>query len=337
MAAPDAASPVMDFARRVDRYLRHRDGLHWPEALFWLALVVVPLLAPARSGFGAQVLVMMLFALSIDLATGYAGVVTLGHAAFFGIGAYAAGLLSAKLGWHEPISGLLVATLVSAVAGALAGAVLLRYRELTLLMLTLALAALLYELANTASEITGGFDGLIGIEIDPIFGRFEWDLDGVTGYYYALGVLFVGFVLLRLATMSPFGQALFGLRENTLRMHALGAPVFSYLLSSFTLSAALAGAAGAVFTQISSFVTMQVLGFDQSAGVVTMVILGGTGRLYGALIGCIVYMLSGDQLAKLSPAYWQFGVGVLLVAVVLLLPDGLMGLVDRLRNRLRKA
>jgi branched-chain amino acid transport system permease protein len=314
-----------------DAFLRRRDEPHRAEAGLWLLALAVPIALPEHAAFGAQVLIMMLFALSLDFILGYAGVLTLGHAAYFGVGAYVGGLLSARLGWHEPLSGLLAAGVVAGVFGALSGWLLLRYRDLTLLMLTLAVSTTLFELANTWSGLTGGYDGLMGIQMAPVLGLFEWDISGVTGYGYALAVLLLCFLALRRVTVSPFGQALRGIRENTLRMRAIGAPILGHLIVAYSISAVVAGIAGGLFAQTNGFITMDVLGFERSAAVLTVLILGGTGRLYGALFGALVYMLAADWLAKLSPVYWEFGVGLLLVVIVLLCPDGLLGVVDRLR------
>jgi branched-chain amino acid transport system permease protein len=333
LAGPESA-PAR--ARSVaEAFLRRRDDPRPVEAVFWVLALAVPFVWPEHAAFGAQVLIVMLFALSLDFVLGYAGVLTLGHAAYFGVGAYVAGLLSAKLGWHEPLSGLLAAGVTAGVFGLLSGWLLLRYRDLTLLMLTLAVSTTLFELANTWSSLTGGFDGLMGIQIAPVLGVFEWDIAGVTGYGYALVVLFLGFVVLYRITVSPFGQALRGIRENTLRMRAIGAPILGHLVLAYGISAAIAGIAGALYAQTSNFITMEVLGFERSAAVLTVLILGGTGRLYGALFGALVYMLAADRLAKLSPVYWEFGVGLLLVVVVLLCPDGLLGIFDRVKAALR--
>jgi branched-chain amino acid transport system permease protein len=330
--ASNLTAPTESGALAADAFLRARDDLRAVECLPWLAAAAVPVLFPQECAFGTQVLIMMLFALSLDFILGYAGIVTLGHAAYFGLGAYAAGLLSARLGWHEPISGLLAAGLVGAVAGAVSGAILLRYRDLTLLMLTLAFSTTLYELANTWSNITGGYDGLIGIRMDPLLGVFDWDLSGVTSYCYALACLLLCFLVLRRITVSPFGQALRGIRENKARMQAIGTPVLGHLTLAYTISAALAGIAGGLLAQANTFLTMQVLSFDNSAAVLTMLVLGGTGRLYGALLGALVYTLAADRLARFSPEYWEFGVGVLLVLVVLFCPGGVFGIIDQLRR-----
>lgn len=330
VTAPATSDALRDAARR---FLRARDDIKIAESIPWLIALAVPLLVPDECAFGTQVLVMILFALSLDFILGYAGIITLGHAAYFGLGAYVAGLLSARLGWHEPISGLIAAGFVAGVAGAALGWILLRYRDLTLLMLTLAVSTILYELANTWPNLTGGFDGLTGISMDPVVGLFDWDLSGVTSYCYALAVLMVSFFALRRIVVSPFGQALCGIRENAARMRAVGAPVLGSLTLGYAISAALAGIAGGLLAQANSFITMDVLSFDKSAAVLTMLVLGGAGRLYGALIGAVIYMLAADRLARLSPEYWEFGVGLLLVLVVLFCPSGLLGIVDQARLR----
>jgi branched-chain amino acid transport system permease protein len=318
------------------RFLRQRDGVRPVEALPWLAALAFPLLFQDYALLGTHVLIMMLFALSLDLIVGYAGVATLGHAVYFGVGAYAAGLLSARLGWHEPVSGLLAAGAAAGAFGLLTGALLLRYQHLALIMLTLVLATMMAELANAWSSLTGGWDGLMGIKLAPLLGRFEWDLRGTTSYGYALAVLAAAFWWLRFLRATPFMQGLLGVRENRLRMRAIGTPVTAHLLLAFTLSASLAGLAGGLFAQANAFITIEVLGFERSAAVLTMLILGGVGRLYGGLAGALVFIVAADSLAKMNPVYWEFGIGLLLVLVVLLYPNGLLGAADALRARLRR-
>ncbi len=317
-------------------YLAGRDRLRPAELLFWLPVFAVPLVAPEHSALGANILVMMLFALSLDFILGYAGILTLGHAAYFGVGAYTAGLLSAKLGWHEPLTALAAAGVLGALFGALTGAVLLRYQGLTLLMLTLAVATMLFELANTFSDFTGGFDGLTGMAVKPLLGLFAWDLYGITGYYYAFVLLLVCYAALRRITAAPFGLTLVGMRENPLRLRAIGSPLLKHAVVAYAISCGIAGLAGALFAQSGGFITMEVLSFERSAVVLTMLILGGTGRLYGAFAGALVYMIAVDRLAKLNPVYWEFGVGLLLVIVVLACPDGLLGLYKRVRHALAR-
>ena len=311
-------------------YLRSRQRVRLVEALPWLVGLAIFWLFPEYLAFGAQVLIIILFALSLDLLLGYTGVVTLGHAAFFGTGAYAAGMASAHWGWSEPLSALLLAGISAGLLGLLAGLVLMRYHGLPLLMLTLATAILLQELANVNAHITGGFDGLLGISFDPLFGQFDYDLWGRTHYLYTLSVLFVMFCGLRLLVYSPFGQSLRGIRENAKRMNAIGAPVYWRLVTVYTLAAVIAGVAGGLFAQVNAFVTLDVLGFQRSGTVLIMLVLGGTGRLYGAFWGVILFMVLEDQLARLSPEFWEFGVGLLLVLIVLFGRGGVLGLWDRL-------
>jgi branched-chain amino acid transport system permease protein len=285
-------------------------------------------LFPDRLTFGGQVLIMVMFALSLDLILGYAGIVTLGHAAFFGIGAYTAGLLMARVGYNEPISTLFAAAAMAALVGFVSGWFLLRYRGLTLLMLTLATAIMLQEAGNLRSDLSGGYDGLPGLTVAPLLGRFEYDLYGHVNYLYVLGVLAVIFFFVRRIVYSPFGQALTGIRENVRRMHAIGSPVHRRLVTVYTIAAAIAGVAGALFTQTNAYVTLTVFDFDVSAKVMVMLILGGTGRLYGAFIGAAVYMILEDYFSKMSPTFWQFGIGLLLVLAVLFARRGLVGLFE---------
>jgi branched-chain amino acid transport system permease protein len=328
MAAIDAPTAPVDPHARARAFLarRHHFGI-W-EALPWLLAIAAFFLFPDRMTFGSQVLLMVLFALSLDLILGFAGIVSLGHAAFFGVGAYTAALLTQRWGWEEPISGLVVAGAVAGVAGAASGWLLLRYRGLTLLVLTLATTIMLQELGNLLKDITGGYDGLPGLTYTPLLGLFDYDLYGHVNYLYALAVLFVLFMAVRMIVYSPFGQTLAGIRENVARMHAVGSPVHLRLVTVYTIAAAIAGVAGALFTQTNAYVTLGVFDFDNSAGVMVMLILGGAGRLYGAFVGAVIYMVLQDFLSKVSPQYWQFAVGLLLVLTVLFARRGLLGLIE---------
>jgi branched-chain amino acid transport system permease protein len=323
----DGASASAARARALE-FMGRRHRFHLGEALPWILIIAAFFLFPDRVTFGTQVLIAIMFTLSLDLILGYAGIVTLGHAAFFGIGAYTVALLSARLHWGEPISALLAGALLAALAGFISGWFLLRYRGLTLLMLTLATAILVQELGNYRSDITGGYDGVPGMEIWPLLGLFENDLFGRTYYIYVAVLLLLIFYVIRRIVYSPFGQALTGIRENVRRMHAIGSPVHRRLVASYTLAAAIAGAAGALFAQSTAYATLGVFDFDNSAKVMVMLILGGAGRLYGAFVGAPIYMILEDNLAKLSPAFWQFGIGLLLVLTVLFARRGLLGLAE---------
>ena len=301
------------------------------EALPWAAALAAFVMFPSYLPLGSQILATILFALSADLVLGYAGIVTLGHAAFFGTGAYTAGILAAH-GWGEPITGLLAGALAAALVGAASGLIVLRATGLPLLMQTLVVATLLYEVANKASSITGGDDGLQGMVVWPIFGIFRFDLFGRTAYIYCLVVLFGCWWLARRLVHSPFGRSLTGIRENVLRMHAVGAPVFRRRLVIYTISAAFAGTAGALIAQTTQFVGLSSLSLDRSGGALIMLIIGGVGRLYGAFVGVPLYMIAQDRFSTLEPAYWYFWVGLLMVIVVLFGRGGVLGLFDRLRR-----
>jgi branched-chain amino acid transport system permease protein len=323
-APPISTSTVVEaFARR------HR--LRWPEALPWIVAVGAFFVFPDYLALGAQVLATVLFGLSLDLILGYAGIVTLGHAAFFGTGAYTAGLLAAH-GWGEPLSGLVAAAIVAAAVGFASGAVVLRTRGLSLLMVTLVVATMLYEGANKATPITGGADGLSGMNVWPVLG-FHFDLFGKTAYWYCLGVLFLCWLVARAIVHSPFGRSLTGIRESEQRMHAIGSPVYWRRLTIYTISAAMAGVAGALIAETTAFVGLGVLSFDRSGAILIMLILGGVGRLYGAFIGVPLYMILQDRFAEVDPVYWYFWIGLVLVLVVVFAPGGAFGLYDRIARR----
>jgi branched-chain amino acid transport system permease protein len=317
----------------VDTLIR-RHRLRAIELLPWLLAIGAYFAFSDYLALGSQILIMILFALSLDLVLGYAGIVTLGQSAFFGVGAYAAGIYAAHVS-GEPLSGLLVGAVAAAVVGLASGLVILRTQGLTLLMLTLAVTALLAELANKASFITGGADGLQGVDINPILGVFSFDLYSRTAYIYCLVVLFLGWLFVRRLVHSSFGRSLVGIRENTVRMHAIGSPVRRRLVTIYTISAALAGVAGALLAQTTQFVGLTVLGFERSGEIVVMLVFGGIGRLYGAFIGATVYMIAQDTLAKLQPEFWYFWIGLLLVLIVMFARGGLLGLIDKAIRRFR--
>ena len=285
------------------------------EALFWLLPVAAFFLFPDHRVLGSQVLIAALLALSLDLVLGYAGIVSLGHAAFFGCGAYVAGLLAAKAGWTEPMSALAIAVVASAALGAVTSVLVVRGTDLTRLVVTLGVALLLYEGANRAAALTGGVDGL-SLPEGAILGM-RFDLGGRVAYAYSFVVLLVAFLFARRLGASPFGLSLRAIRENGERMSAIGAPVRLRLVAVYTIAAGMAGAAGALLAQTTQFVGIDTLAFHRSADVLIMLALGGVGRLYGALIGATVFMVAQDLLAGLDPVYWQFWLGLLLVIVVL--------------------
>ena len=312
-------------AHGVDLGLLSRES-HWQPAefVFWLLPVLGWFAFPENLSLLTQIAIIALFALSLDLILGYAGIVSLGHAAFFGLGAYAAGLL-AKNGLGDPLLGLAAAVALSAAAGFITSFLVLRGSDLTRLMVTLGVSLMLYEAANKLTAFTGGVDGLQGVEMKPLLGHFSFDIYGRTGYIYCLAVLFILFWIARRVVHSPFGLELTGIRQNALRMPALGVPVNRRLVAIYTIGAGYAGVAGALLTQTTQFVSIDVLSFPRSAELLLILVLGGTGSLYGAMLGTIVFMVAHYLLADINPQYWQFWLGLLLVLVVLFAREGIMG------------
>ncbi len=319
--APDAVAQLAT---------RHR--LHWAEALPWIVAIAGYFVFPGYLALGAQILASIIYGLSIDLALGYGGIVTLGQAAFFGTGAYTAGLLAAH-GVGAPLVGLAAAALAAAAVGAMSGVFVLRVRGLAQLMATLMVAVMLQSAADKASSITGGADGLQNMAVGPVLGRFAFDLYGRTAYLYALAVLFLCWAAMRTLVHAPFGRSLVGMRENEARMHAIGAPVFRRRLTAYAISAALAGVSGALYAQSTGFVAPDSLGFDRSGNILVMLLLGGVGRLYGAFVGVPLFMIAQDRLSDLDPAYWYFWIGLLLVLMVRFARGGILGVVARLRGQ----
>jgi branched-chain amino acid transport system permease protein len=308
------------------------DRWTWLEIAFWLLPVIAFFAFPNYRVLGSQVLIVGLFAVSLDLILGYAGIVSLGHAAFFGIGAYTAGLLAVH-GWHEPISGLVAAAIVAAIVGYLVSFLVVRGGDLTRLMVTLGIGLMLWEAANKAAFVTGGVDGLSGVTIAPILGVFGFDIGGRTAFVYALVVVFAVFVVVRRIIHSPFGLGLRGIREGGRRMPAIGAPVAKRLRVIFTIAASVAGIAGALIAQTTQFVGIDTLGFPRSAELLIMLVLGGAGRLYGGLVGAAIFIVAQDYLSGIDPVYWQFWIGFFLVVIVLFAHGGILGGLDALRAR----
>jgi branched-chain amino acid transport system permease protein len=328
MSTPDLAAHPAALA------LASRHRLRLWEPLPWILALAFYFAFPTYLGFGTDLLVTILFALSLDLALGYAGIVTLGHAAFFGAGAYTVGMLAHHGIWNEPITSLVIAAVVAGLVGLASGLVLLRTTGLTLLMLTLCTMALLEEAANMGERYTGGFDGLPNLPIPPVFGIFEFNpLYPNVQYLYVLAVLFVCFLFVRTLVYSPFGQSLTGIRENMLRMHAVGAPVRWRLVACYTISAALAGIAGGLWTQANSYVNLTSLGLDRAATVLIILVLGGYGRLYGAFVGAVAYMALSHFLARVYPTAWQLGLGLLLMLIALFARNGIIGMWDSIMRR----
>jgi branched-chain amino acid transport system permease protein len=290
---------------------------HWSEIVFWCLALSCAFLFPSRFLIMTDIVRLALFALSLDLILGYAGIVSLGHAAFFGVGAYSAGLLALHGIITEPVLALVLAGLAATVVGFVTSFLVIRGVDLTRLMVTLGIALLLEALGERFSNITGGTDGLQGIEMAPVLGLFTFDMFGKVGFFYALAVLFVLFLLARRIVHSPFGLSLRAIKNNPLRAAAVGVPVNRRLIAVYTLASFYAGIAGALFTQTTQLASLDVFAFERSADLMLVLVIGGTGYLYGGLIGAVVFRMLQEFFSTITPQYWQFWIGLVLVVIVL--------------------
>src|SRR6202161_2433305 len=290
---------------------------HWSEIAFWLLVLASAFLFASRYLIMTDIVRLALFALSLDLILGYAGIVSLGHAAFFGVGAYGAGLIAVHGLITEPVIALVAAGLIAAALGFLTSFLVIRGVDLTRLMVTLGIALLLEALAEKFSDITGGTDGLQGIEMQPILGLFAFDMFGKVGFFYVLIVLFVLFLLARRIVHSPFGLSLRAIRNNPLRAAAIGVPINRRLIAVYTLAAFYAGIAGALFTQTTALASLDVFSFERSADLLLVLVIGGPAYLYGGLIGAVVFRMLQEFFSNITPQYWQFWIGLVLVVIVL--------------------
>ncbi len=307
-----------DLETETTRYLRARARFGPLEIVFWVVAFSTIWLLPTRHLILTETVIWGLFALSLDLILGYAGIISLGHAAFFGVGAYSAGLLAKYEIINEPTVALLASALAAAALGFATSFLVLRGSDLTRLMVTLGVALVCFELANRYGDITGGADGLQGVTVAPIFGMYRFDMFGKTAYIYCLIVLFLLFMLARRIVNSPFGLSLKAIKGNPLRSGAVGIAVNWRLVAVYTLSAGYAGVAGGLLAQTQAFASLSMLSLERSADALLILIIGGTGYLYGGILGALIYRLLQDYLSDLTARYWQFWIGLLLVAIVII-------------------
>jgi branched-chain amino acid transport system permease protein len=308
-------SPLIE---QVTHHLATRARWGAMEVVFWLAALASIFLLPSRHLILTEIAWLALFALSLDLILGYAGIISLGHAAFFGLGSYVAALLAKHAIINEPVLALLAAGLAAGVLGFATSFLVLRGSDLTRLMVTLGVALIMREIANQIPEITGGADGLQGVTVAPILGTFHFDIFGQVAYAYCLIVLFVFFLLARRIVYSPFGLSLRAVKGNPLRSSLIGISVDARLIAVYTLAAFYAGVAGALLAQTTAFASLDVFSFERSADLLLVLIIGGAGYLYGGLIGAVIFKLMQDWIANLTPQYWQFWIGLVLVVIVLI-------------------
>lgn len=298
--------------------------------------IAVPWLAADHLLLFTHILIMGLFALSLDLVLGVAGLVSLGHAAFFGVGAYAAGLLSKHL-TPDPVLGLILASAIAGLAGLLSSPLVVRGSDLSRLMVTLGFSLLLYETANRAGALTGGADGLQGIAMGPVLGLWTFDMYGRAGYLYVLAVVLLVLLLTRVILRSELGVSLRAIHDQARRTTAMGINVPARLSGIYFLAAALAGTAGALLAQTTQFVGLDIFSFSKSAEILVILIVGGVGLRWGGFAGAAVYLLLHEKLSAMAPQYWNFWLGLLLILLVLFVPNGVLGGLSALHQRFAPA
>nr|CAD6601508.1 branched-chain amino acid ABC transporter permease [Rhizobium sp. TCK] len=326
--------PVLG-SEQAQSLMRQRSRIRFYEVVVWLAAVIAIFVLPSKMLILTEIAILALFAVSLDLVLGFAGIVSLGHTAFFGVGAYVAGLV-ARHYYAEPVVGLVVAGLASGLLGYATSFLILRGSDLTRLMTTLGIALMLAEAANQLGWLTGGADGLSGFSLGPILGMFEFDLWGRNGYIYCLVVLFIATMIARRIAFSPFGLSLKAIKANPVRAAMVGVPARRRIILVYTIAAIMAGFAGALLTQTTSFVSPDVLAFHRSADVLLVLVIGGTGYLYGGIFGAIAFTLLRDWLSVVTPQYWMFWIGLLLIILVLVGRNRLSDWISFLPERLSR-
>jgi branched-chain amino acid transport system permease protein len=322
MRAPDAAA-------NASAALKAKRAWHPLEWVFWAAAVASVFLLPSQHSLLSQIVIWSLFAISLDLLLGYAGIVSLGHAAYFGFGAYVAALFAINF-YGEPVTGLFVAGVASGLLGLVTSLLVLRGSDLTRLMVTLGIALVMYEIANQMSWLTGGADGLTGMPVLPVLGMLPISFRATNAYIYTLAVLFILFVVARRIVHSPFGMSLRAIKGNPLRAASIGIPNNLRLIAVYTIAAAYAGVAGALLAQTTPVVSLTYIDFQRSADVLLMLIIGGTGYLYGGIVGSALFLIAQKWIGNITPQYWEFWIGVALVVIALVARDrGIFSIVER--------
>ncbi|MFC7395746.1 branched-chain amino acid ABC transporter permease [Chelatococcus sp. GCM10030263] len=284
--------------------------------------------------FLTSITAFALLVLSLDLVVGYAGIATLGQSVMFGAGAYAAGIACVR-GLTEPLALLAIGAVAGALAGALSGVVIARAHGLSQLVLSIALVQLAREGANKASFLTGGSDGLSGVAPGPVLGLFQFDIFGRTGFVLGILLLALVFAVLARFVRSPFGLLCRGIKEDPARIEAMGRAPYPALIKMYAVSGAIAGLGGALLAVSTGVVGLDSVSFDRSAEALVMLVLGGIGTLWGALVGTVVFQIVEHIVSAENPFHWLTLMGLLLIAVVLFLPGGLQASVGEVARLLR--
>lgn len=330
-----ASTSTSNATSRAARLMKKRSRVRFFEIILWVAAVAAYFVLPSKMQILSEIAILALFAVSLDLVLGFAGIVSLGHAAFFGLGAYVAGLTALHY-VADPFVGLITAGIAAGILGLLTSFLILRGSDLTRLMTTLGIGLMMAEVANKMAWLTGGADGLSGFTPGPVLGIYEFDLFGKTGYLYCLAVLFIATMIMRRIAFSPFGMSLKAIKGNPMRASMIAVPSRKRIVTVYTIAAVFAGIAGALLTQTNSTVSPDVLAFHRSADVLLVLVIGGTGYLYGGIFGAIFFTVIKDWLSIITPQYWMFYIGLLLVILVLVGRDRLARWIEFLPERFSK-
>jgi branched-chain amino acid transport system permease protein len=291
-------------------------------------------LFPDDLAFLTRLIGIALLVLSLDLVTGYCGIATLGHAAQFGVAAYAAGIACVR-GVTDPVALLGVGLVAGTLMGLISGALITRFRGLPQLVLSIAVGQLVAALANKLQWLTGGSDGLSGIEPGKVFGLYGFDMYSRTAFLFSLVVLIVVFATLSRFVRSPFGLMCRAIKDDDLRAKMIGVAVYPRLVIMYGVSGAVAGIGGALTAISTGVVGLDGVSFERSAEVLVMLVLGGAGHLWGALAGAVLFQIFEHIVSAANPFHWMTLVGLLLILIVVFAPKGLIEPVLSLARRLR--
>ena len=309
-------------------------GANWlPLVAVWAVLLGAPLWLPLLGGYTAlagRVLVLGLAAIGFNLLLGFTGVMSFGHAAYFGLGAYGAGLTLKYLAASTPLA-MLLGTLLGGLAGTLFGLLIVRRRGVYFAMVTIAFGQVCYYIAYSWNDFTGGFDGLRGFQRAPIgLGPALLDItgDGPVFYYFLLAVFAAAVTLMGLLLRSPFGRTLLAIRENERRARFLGIPVERHIWMSFSLSCFFTALAGTLYALLNNFADPLSLHYSLSGEIVIMTVMGGMRTFWGPLVGAAVFVVLSDYISSMTENWMSF-IGLLFVFVVLFFPRGILGFVAR--------
>jgi len=309
---------------------------HGIEIVLWIALATMPLWLTHVGGYaalGSKILVYGIAAMALNLVLGFTGGLSFGHAAYFGLGAYGAGMTLKYLAPSTPLA-ILIGTLAGGIAATLLGPLVMRRRGIYFAMITIAIGQLFYFVAVRWNNVTGGEDGLAGFRRQPLhFGSFVYDVQADTKYYYlVLAAFVVAVVVMRVLLASPLGHAWVAIRENRRRAQFLGLRTDLYVWAAFAISGTLTALAGTLNAMLFNFTSPQDLHWILSGNFVIMIVLGGMRKFWGPMVGVAIFVVAQDYLSSLTDN-WMTAIGMLFVLIVLVFPKGILGLVARRRAR----